>query len=232
MRHAEGAVQFRLEVDAQGRVTACTVTRSSGDSQLDETTCAILRERARYEPARSAEGRAVAGTDMGRVTWRMSSAWRGVPFRAMRIVTRMRRTADGVQCTVAADGVPAPGETRGECGYLVGSGAETWLRAEGAPRELLLVFAIGPGDSAGDAPGPDEEGLGRMGMETVASLSVAQDGQIIDCRPVRLEVQPGVGLTGTPNLCRFRELDGRPFFQPSPVAEPRRARIRMALFYR
>jgi len=67
----EGAVTFRLEVGADGRVTGCTVTRSSGSAALDAGTCAIIRERARYRPATDGEGRAVAGTDMGRINWRL-----------------------------------------------------------------------------------------------------------------------------------------------------------------
>lgn len=112
MRRAEGTVQFWLAVSIEGRVTGCTVTRSSGDSSLDEATCAILRERARCEPARDAQRRAVADTDVGRVTWWFPPGSEAASLELMRIVTRMRRVADGdVRCTVLRNGVLPPGET-------------------------------------------------------------------------------------------------------------------------
>jgi len=56
---AEGTVTMRIEVAPDGRVSGCSVTRSSGSALLDETTCRLARKRFRYEPARDAAGRAV-----------------------------------------------------------------------------------------------------------------------------------------------------------------------------
>lgn len=56
---AEGMVGATVHVGADGRVTRCTVTVSSGNAALDETTCRLIRERFRYEPARNARGEAV-----------------------------------------------------------------------------------------------------------------------------------------------------------------------------
>src|SRR5687768_3026766 len=56
----EGEVAFRLVIGAEGRVDACTITRSSGSSALDSTTCRIMRSRARFTPARDAAGNRVA----------------------------------------------------------------------------------------------------------------------------------------------------------------------------
>lgn len=67
----EGTVQFRLTISPEGRASDCAVVGSSGSAILDEATCRILRERARYSPARDAEGRPVTGTDHGSVTWRL-----------------------------------------------------------------------------------------------------------------------------------------------------------------
>lgn len=47
-----GRVSFVLDVNSEGRVTACTITASSGSSSLDEATCRLARRRARFEPAR------------------------------------------------------------------------------------------------------------------------------------------------------------------------------------
>jgi TonB family protein len=69
--HEEGVVGFRLSVGADGRVTDCAITSTSGFPTLDETTCRILRARARFTPARGSNGNAVADTVSARIVWRM-----------------------------------------------------------------------------------------------------------------------------------------------------------------
>ncbi|NNC72037.1 MAG: TonB family protein [Sphingomonadaceae bacterium] len=56
---AEGLVGTTVHVGADGRVSRCIITNSSGNAALDETTCRLIRERFRYEPARNARGQAV-----------------------------------------------------------------------------------------------------------------------------------------------------------------------------
>lgn len=70
-REESGTTGFRLEIGANGRVTNCTVTSSSGSSALDSTTCRLLRSRARYTPARDSDGNATADSANGRITWRL-----------------------------------------------------------------------------------------------------------------------------------------------------------------
>ncbi len=70
-RREEGRVEFRLDVGENGRVTGCTITRSSGSSALDATTCRILRSRARYTPARDSNGMPVGYPVEDAVEWRL-----------------------------------------------------------------------------------------------------------------------------------------------------------------
>lgn len=70
---AEGTTRFSLAIAADGRVTNCTVTRSSGNAALDSATCRILRSRARYTPARDQNRNPTSGQDRGSVTWRLPS---------------------------------------------------------------------------------------------------------------------------------------------------------------
>jgi len=58
----QGTVRVRLTVDASGRVTGCSVTASSGSSQLDQTTCRLLQRRARFTPARDNTGQPIGDT--------------------------------------------------------------------------------------------------------------------------------------------------------------------------
>jgi periplasmic protein TonB len=66
-----GATGFRLDVGANGRVTNCTVTSSSGSSALDSTTCRLLRSRARFTPATDSSGGTTTDSVTGRIVWRL-----------------------------------------------------------------------------------------------------------------------------------------------------------------
>ncbi|HEX8534636.1 MAG TPA: energy transducer TonB, partial [Allosphingosinicella sp.] len=66
---AGGTVLVRYTIGVDGRPSGCTVTRSSGNRDLDEATCRLIEQRFRYEPARDADGRPVASTETGRHIW-------------------------------------------------------------------------------------------------------------------------------------------------------------------
>lgn len=68
-RRAEGITGFELTVGADGRAKSCAVIQSSGSAVLDETTCALVSERARFDPARDAKGRKIQGRYRSRVQW-------------------------------------------------------------------------------------------------------------------------------------------------------------------
>jgi protein TonB len=68
-----GTVRFRLDVDPTGKVTACTVTGSSGVSVLDTTACNLLKRRARFNPAEDAEGNKIPAPYNGSFTWKIPS---------------------------------------------------------------------------------------------------------------------------------------------------------------
>jgi len=55
-----GVVSMHLQVDAQGRVTGCAVTETSGSAPLDRVSCTVAKRRARFAPARNATGAAIA----------------------------------------------------------------------------------------------------------------------------------------------------------------------------
>ncbi len=59
-RNVEGIVGANVYIGANGRVTRCVVKISSGNQALDDTTCRLIMQRFRYEPARGTDGRPVA----------------------------------------------------------------------------------------------------------------------------------------------------------------------------
>ncbi|MEH3048208.1 energy transducer TonB [Sphingomonas adhaesiva] len=67
----QGTVAITVAIDADGRVTSCTVTQSSGSAALDQATCRLYAKRARFEPARDDGGARVASTYSDRVRWQL-----------------------------------------------------------------------------------------------------------------------------------------------------------------
>ena len=67
-----GTVHLRFTVAPSGRVSDCTVTRSSGSRELDAVTCRLIQQRFRYRPARDAEGRPIAERVVGEHVWEVA----------------------------------------------------------------------------------------------------------------------------------------------------------------
>jgi protein TonB len=72
-RRASGVVRLRFTVAPDGRVRDCAVTGSSGDAELDRTTCRLIEQRFHYRPARDAAGRPVAETVRGEHEWELGA---------------------------------------------------------------------------------------------------------------------------------------------------------------
>lgn len=64
-----GRVGVRYVVETDGRVTNCSVTRSSGSALLDDTTCALIEQRFRYDPARDRFGRPIRSNLIESYEW-------------------------------------------------------------------------------------------------------------------------------------------------------------------
>ena len=70
-RREEGRVAFTLDVGENGRVTGCTITRSSGSAALDSSTCRLMRNRARFTPATDSNGMPAAGRVEDELVWKL-----------------------------------------------------------------------------------------------------------------------------------------------------------------
>lgn len=66
---AQGRAVVQVTVSAQGRASGCTVTRTSGSELLDETTCLLFARRARFAPARDAQGRPTQAPVEKAINW-------------------------------------------------------------------------------------------------------------------------------------------------------------------
>jgi TonB family protein len=68
-KSAEGVTRFELLIAPDGRIADCKVTSSSGNEELDKTSCFLASKRAKFRPARDADGRAVWGTYRTQALW-------------------------------------------------------------------------------------------------------------------------------------------------------------------
>lgn len=66
-----GVVGIRVEVGVDGRVANCTVTSSSGHSDLDTTACQLVTRRGRFKPAVGTDGNPMADSWSSRFVWRL-----------------------------------------------------------------------------------------------------------------------------------------------------------------
>lgn len=70
-REMTGIARFRLEVGASGRVEGCTIVASSGHPELDRATCALVTQRAKFDPAKDDTGAKVGGSYSNAVRWEL-----------------------------------------------------------------------------------------------------------------------------------------------------------------
>jgi protein TonB len=70
---AEGTAVASLTIGPDGRVTNCSIVRSTGNSALDSATCNIIRRRARFTPARDSNGNPTSDTQNSpAITWQLA----------------------------------------------------------------------------------------------------------------------------------------------------------------
>ncbi|CAN5480001.1 hypothetical protein BH10PSE14_BH10PSE14_14730 [soil metagenome] len=70
---AQGRVVAALTIGTDGRVSGCTVTSSSGNSDLDDATCRIARSKVRFTPAKDDAGNPTTSSFTLPVRWVLPS---------------------------------------------------------------------------------------------------------------------------------------------------------------
>lgn len=68
---AQGTTVISMTIGADGRVTGCTVSRSSGNGALDSTACSLAQRRFRFTPAQDENGNNVAGRASRSIRWQL-----------------------------------------------------------------------------------------------------------------------------------------------------------------
>jgi TonB family protein len=68
-----GLVQFRLDVDAAGKVAGCFVLARTNPDDFADVTCRAVARRAKLEPALDAQGKPIRSYYVQKVHWRTGS---------------------------------------------------------------------------------------------------------------------------------------------------------------
>lgn len=66
-RNASVGVRYRVGIN--GRASDCSITRSSGNPQLDRTTCRLIEQRFRFDPSLDPDGRPVPSILVENHSW-------------------------------------------------------------------------------------------------------------------------------------------------------------------
>jgi hypothetical protein len=66
-----GRVEFVLLIGEDGRIADCTIVATSRVPSLDSQACALLKARARFDPARGLDGKPAKDFTRGAIVWRM-----------------------------------------------------------------------------------------------------------------------------------------------------------------
>ncbi len=213
----EGSVGFRLIVGPNGRVTDCSIVRSSQSVSLDGATCRLLTARARFEPARDSSGNTIADSVVGRIVWRIVNDF-DRPWAPALFVEEMRSSAAGtVSCwqgwdrdALIAEACP-PEE-----------GVRLARRAQAARTALTrsIVTRLTP---EGMAETADRPGRGEPFLAADMIFTIGADGTLLECRVQRNEYvgrrrPPGM----PPDPCADWDVGTNRLYAPAAGGEARR----------
>ena len=214
-KEEEGAVGFRLEVAANGRVTSCTITRSSGSASLDSTTCRLMQTRARFTPARDSMGRPTADALNSRIVWRLPEDL--IAMESRWLVGTMRASPAGaMECTITVNQRAVSPVTCNAPPNLAEEARASGRWVQQTYFELIVVDGRPP-------PAMNPVSWGERLTATQAKLRVAADGTILGCWVTRHE-QLEAGKKRrilAPDPCEAWPTGSRKF-EPGPEGGPAR----------
>ena len=66
-----GTIGVLVWIETSGRISTCEIIESNAAAVLEQTTCDLLKMRARFTPARDAAGNAVRAPSFARIRWQL-----------------------------------------------------------------------------------------------------------------------------------------------------------------
>lgn len=130
-----GTVGFKLNVDATGKVTGCTIIASSGSALLDSTACRVLSARARFEPAVDQQGKAIPSIYQNRFRWELPAEEQ--PFESWAKVIQFDVSPSGEisHCSLELARIATRSDV---CGQLVDTTPEVRAKLAGSAGPITV----------------------------------------------------------------------------------------------
>ena len=219
-RGAEGRAAFRLLVAADGVPAACKIEQSSGDAELDRTSCALIMARARFEPARDKAGREVPDIVHSSITWRLANPEPG-ELSPQAYVQILRLGPGGPQCSSLVNGQVVAEASGSDCPPAPSVDAPPNARVQ-----WTLVNLFVPDGSSAPPVAPGD--YGELQLDYELQLTIAPDGHLSDCQVTSLvgAMVPDRGALCTQVTSAWR-------FPPNPRPdEMRRGRLESRTYLR
>ena len=241
---AEGAVGYRIDVDAAGRPVGCQVTQSAGPA-LDQPTCDLLIRRSHFRPAVDASGKAIAGSYTGRIRWKLpaepalpvfNQQFGAKPGLRLPVEQLFEKTPDPVQDAAAT---APPADPRVLFGQLP-NGLCYAILANNTPRGAVsfrLRIGVGSADEMAAQAGyahlvehmmfrgsinvPDgefERSLEQMGLAMGSDTTAFT---YPETTVYGLDFPPSQQSSTTTGLFLLREIADRALIMPGPLAAER-----------
>lgn len=225
-REAEGAVRFRLVIGKTGLVESCTILSSSNDEALDAATCAIARERGRFEPARDRNGRAVFDILATTVRWVLPEE-EPEPFVPHHVAEILTVSPSGATCRMLVNGEPVleravlcPGAEEEVAALLPRPGSLS-------QRTIVTIVTI-PGQRAFDDRGAH---YGSRVLQAGADITVSPDGSISACRDTGTEWHASfASWDAFAGVCAALQADPGPGYVAAPPGEVRNAHLSVTVY--
>ncbi len=223
-----GRTQIYLDISAEGSITDCRVTGSSGSPSLDATSCMVPLHRFRFTPGRNERGERVPSGYMQTITWVLPTHLPDPPDMAswlpnfalgeVRHTLAMNRR--GMACALEKSGEAFAAEAA--TGYCQAGRHDPAVLAR-QPIAMMIVTRIVP---EGATPQPRRPIAGTFIAGATSDIEVAGDGSIVSCQEVPLTEQ---GRQPFVPLCLTR-LRPRVAFQPDPQGRTQRGRYSIELY--
>lgn len=68
----QGITGFRISLDEAGNLVDCTITQPSGVAELDAKACEILRNKGKFRPKISSDGKPEKSEINSRIVWKIT----------------------------------------------------------------------------------------------------------------------------------------------------------------
>lgn len=191
----EGALRFRVAVDASGRALGCEIVNSSGAPALDHPTCDLLMSQARFAPALDRRGRPIAGIYSRQIRWQLANrephAVANSSERAIITVDADGHRQCRMEVSPGADPDPRTCQAYLTTPALVMTVARLLDERAGQRDRWELVVHEGSLVAGGPAGGPAGEGAGigeGKGEELIwrsrHRLTIDPAGKVSGCTPI------------------------------------------------